>query len=99
MVRLAADRGAWRLVCPDHAGRFPDRGDLPEGGDHVFGLLYDDPDPDGRGARHPQPDQPEDHGAAFGLLLGGAEGGYHCPGLWRRERDRDLHHELVRHAV
>ena len=41
-----SDRGTRRFVRLDYVGNLPDRGDFLESGDHVSGLLYDDPDPD-----------------------------------------------------
>ena len=46
LVRIRSDRGTRRFVRLDYVGNLPDRGDFLESGDHVSGLLYDDPDPD-----------------------------------------------------
>ena len=44
MVCIRSDRGTRRFVRLDYVGNLPDRGDFLESGDHVSGLLYDDPD-------------------------------------------------------
>lgn len=44
LVCIRSDRGTRRFVRLDYVGNLPDRGDFLESGDHVSGLLYDDPD-------------------------------------------------------
>ena len=46
LIKNNFDRGTRRFVRLDYVGNLPDRGDFLESGDHVSGLLYDDPDPD-----------------------------------------------------
>ncbi len=84
------------LLC---IGLFPGLCHVPENRCLLPVVGHHYPHPNGRGARHPQPTLPENHRAAAGILLRGAQGRHHCPHERRRAGDREQYHVVARHAV